>query len=84
MGLNLEDMSIYRPSTYAEFRKQYRSLNKKWIEVAKTARLSSDMISRLKIDLPVCPVLYLLIKTHKMQSSTDLNSTDPATFKADA
>ena len=78
---HLRDMSIYRPSSRAEFQKQFRSLNREWIKTAKAAHFSRDMTARLKIDLPACPVLYVLIKTHKLQSSADLDSSDPTTFK---
>ncbi|KIH66693.1 hypothetical protein ANCDUO_02979 [Ancylostoma duodenale] len=78
---HLQDASLYRPSSAGEFLTQYRKLNKEWVSEAKTARLHPNAIARLKIDLPVCPVLYLLIKTHKFQAIDDLKSNDPSAFK---
>ncbi|EYC43648.1 hypothetical protein Y032_0485g2323 [Ancylostoma ceylanicum] len=78
---HLQDVSLYRKSSADEFQKQHRKLNREWVKIAKTANLSPDVTSRLRNELPVCPVLYLLVKTHKLQSSSDLASADPATFK---
>ncbi|EYC22110.1 hypothetical protein Y032_0018g3720 [Ancylostoma ceylanicum] len=78
---HLQDASLYRPSSSSEFQTQYRKLNREWVKEAKSAGLHPTVIARLKIELPVCPVLYLLIKTHKLKSSNDLNSNDPSTFK---
>ncbi|KAK6763666.1 hypothetical protein RB195_024115 [Necator americanus] len=78
---HLQDISLYRLSSVSEFMKKSRFLNEQWVKVAKSAEFPPSLIARLKIDLPTCPVLYLLIKTHKLQSSSDLASTDPATFK---
>ncbi|VDM63244.1 unnamed protein product [Angiostrongylus costaricensis] len=47
----------------------------------KAAGLKLLATSQLKIDLLICPVLCLLIKTHKLVSSDDLVSTDPSLFK---
>uniref|UniRef100_A0A0K0DGD5 ubiquitinyl hydrolase 1 n=1 Tax=Angiostrongylus cantonensis TaxID=6313 RepID=A0A0K0DGD5_ANGCA len=44
-------------------------------------RVGFALVKWLKIDLPTCPDLYLLIKTHKLVSSDDLVSTDPSLFK---
>ncbi|KAK6744055.1 hypothetical protein RB195_011011 [Necator americanus] len=63
---HLEDDSLYVPSSANEFRKQYRRLNRVWVETAGTAGLPKNFITRLKNDLPACPVLYTLIKTHKL------------------
>ncbi|KAK6756707.1 hypothetical protein RB195_014876 [Necator americanus] len=78
---HLQDISLYRLSSVSEFMKKSRFLNEQWVRVAKSAEFPPSLIARLKIDLPTCPLLYLLIKTHKLQSSSDLASTDPATFK---
>ncbi|EYC07252.1 hypothetical protein Y032_0071g551 [Ancylostoma ceylanicum] len=78
---HLQDASLYRASSAGEFLTQYRKLNREWVSVAKSAGLDPTAIARLKIDLPVCPVLYLLIKTHKFQASNDLKSNDPSAFK---
>ena len=37
---HLRDASIYRPSSHAEFQKQFRKLNREWIRIAKAAHLS--------------------------------------------
>ncbi|VDM62632.1 unnamed protein product [Angiostrongylus costaricensis] len=78
---HLEDASLYRPSSEKEFKSKYRKLNNEWAKMAKAAGLRPSVISQLKVDLPTCPVLYLLIKTHKLVSSDDLASTDPSVFK---
>ena len=52
-----------------------------WVEVAKSAKVARSTIARLKNELPACPVLYLLIKTHKFSSDNDVASNDPTTFK---
>ncbi|KAK6751606.1 hypothetical protein RB195_003179 [Necator americanus] len=77
---HLEDDSLYVPSSANEFRKQYRRLNRVWVETAGTAGLPKNFITRLKNDLPACPVLYTLIKTHKL-SENGLTSNDPRHFK---
>lgn len=79
--LHLQDDSLYRTSTAEEFLKQYRRLNRERVRIAKAAVLSPSIISRLKIELPVCPGLYLLFKTHKLSDDRDLSSNDPSTFK---
>uniref|UniRef100_A0A0K0DE45 Reverse transcriptase domain-containing protein n=1 Tax=Angiostrongylus cantonensis TaxID=6313 RepID=A0A0K0DE45_ANGCA len=78
---HLEDASLYRPSSEKEFKSKYRKLNHEWAKTARAAGLKPSVISQLKVDLPTCPVLYLLIKTHKLVSSDDLASTDPSLFK---
>ncbi|KAK6763355.1 hypothetical protein RB195_023890 [Necator americanus] len=77
---HLEDDSLYVPSSANEFRKQYRRLNRVWVETAGTAGLPKNFITRLKNDLPACPVQYTLIKTHKL-SENGLASNGPRDFK---
>ncbi|VDP22117.1 unnamed protein product [Heligmosomoides polygyrus] len=60
--------------------KQYRRLNRMWTEVAKSARLPKSIITRLKCDLPSCPVLYVLIKTHKLPPE-GATIESPSSFK---
>ncbi|VDM62516.1 unnamed protein product [Angiostrongylus costaricensis] len=71
----IEDASLYRPSSEEEFKSQYLKLNNEWVKAARAAKLKPTVISYLKTDLATCPVLYLLIKTHKLVSSDDLLST---------
>ena len=78
---HLSDASLYRQSTEKEFKSRCRKLNNEWVKVAKAAGLKPSVISHLKIQLPSCPVLYLLIKTHKLVSTDDLVSVDPSIFK---
>ncbi|EYC27489.1 hypothetical protein Y032_0009g757 [Ancylostoma ceylanicum] len=77
---HLSDATLYRLSSAQEFIAQSRKLNKIWVRIAKAANLRPIFISRLKVEMPVCPVLYLLIKTHKL-SADDLVSTDPSVYK---
>uniref|UniRef100_A0A7I4Y5W9 Reverse transcriptase domain-containing protein n=1 Tax=Haemonchus contortus TaxID=6289 RepID=A0A7I4Y5W9_HAECO len=78
--LHLSDESLYCKSSEKEYKKQYRKLNRTWCSVAKTAGLANTTISRLKCDLPACPVLYVLIKTHKL-TTVDMVSVDLTKFK---
>ncbi|KAK6733756.1 hypothetical protein RB195_017488 [Necator americanus] len=78
---HLQDSSLYRSSTVEEFLAQHRRLNRVWMSTSKSAQLPSSTATRLKTELPACPVLYLLIKTHKLNSDSEFASEDPSTFK---
>ncbi|EYC18662.1 hypothetical protein Y032_0026g1298 [Ancylostoma ceylanicum] len=78
--LHLQDETLYALSSEKEFRKQYRRLNRVWVETAQSVGIPKATIARLKCDHPVCPVLYVLIKTHKL-SPDDVQVTDPSVFK---
>ncbi|KAK6737672.1 hypothetical protein RB195_020029 [Necator americanus] len=78
--LHLTDDSLYHPSSAHEFGRQYRRLNRIWIETAKSVGLPKTTITRLKCDRPTCPVLYVLIKTHKL-SAAEFSSNNPGDFK---
>lgn len=60
---HLQDATVYQQSSAQEFARHYRRLNKRWTDIA---RLANTPNSRLRCDLPVAPVLYTLIKTHKL------------------
>ncbi|KAK6732228.1 hypothetical protein RB195_016547 [Necator americanus] len=77
---HLDDATLYHSSSHEEFIKQSRRLNRVWVEIGKAAGLHKTMITKLKYELPTCPVLYLLIKTHKLSSFAFL-SEDPDVFK---
>ncbi|KAK6737038.1 hypothetical protein RB195_019623 [Necator americanus] len=77
---HLEDDGLYVPSSANEFRKQYRRLNRVWVETAGTAGLSKNLITRLKNDLSACPVLYTLIKTHMLSENGPLCPCTPQQF----
>ncbi|VDM57054.1 unnamed protein product [Angiostrongylus costaricensis] len=62
---HLEDASLHRPSSEKEFKSKYRKLNHEWAKMERAAGLKPSVISQLKVDFLTCPVLYLLIKTHK-------------------
>ncbi|VDM55386.1 unnamed protein product [Angiostrongylus costaricensis] len=76
----LEDASLYRACTEKEFKSQNRKLNNEWVKMASAAGLKPADTLHLKIEVPTCPVLYLLIKTRKLISADDLASTDPSNF----
>lgn len=76
---HLQDTSVYSRSTPEEFTKQCRSLNRKWSDIAKTAELPRSLITRLRCEHPVCPVLYVLIKTHKLPQGG--HPIDPTQYK---
>ncbi|EYC44211.1 hypothetical protein Y032_0468g2007 [Ancylostoma ceylanicum] len=78
---HLRDDTLYRTSSAKEFQAQYRHLNREWVKVARTAGLPRSFIARLKIELPSCPVLYLLVKTHKLSLVEEFASMDPTVFK---
>ena len=59
----ISDTFLYRISSAKEYRAQYRRLNKEWTKTAKSAGLTRSVIACLKNELPVCPVLYLLVNT---------------------
>uniref|UniRef100_A0A7I4YC46 Reverse transcriptase domain-containing protein n=1 Tax=Haemonchus contortus TaxID=6289 RepID=A0A7I4YC46_HAECO len=77
---HLGDGTLYEPSSEGEYKRQYRRLNSVWSDIAHRADLPKSLITRLKCDLPVCPVLYVLIKTHKLAPNTHA-SLDPSDFK---
>ncbi|XGW16426.1 hypothetical protein V3C99_001696, partial [Haemonchus contortus] len=77
---HLGDGTLYKPSSEGEYKRQYRRLNRVWLDIAHRADLPKSLITRLKCDLPVCPVLYVLIKTHKLAPNTHA-SLDPSDFK---
>lgn len=80
-GLHLQDRTTYDLSSQEEFTKQYRHLNRRWTDIAKSAGLPQSLVKRLKCELPSCPVLYVLLKTHKISNLEIATSTDPALFK---
>uniref|UniRef100_A0A7I4XWM4 Reverse transcriptase domain-containing protein n=1 Tax=Haemonchus contortus TaxID=6289 RepID=A0A7I4XWM4_HAECO len=77
---HLQDVSLYRPSSENEYKRQYRRLNRVWSDIARTADLPKTVSTRLRCDLPVCPVLYVLIKTHKLPPNSQ-SSLNPLDFK---
>lgn len=79
-GLHLSDTSIYRETSEKVFHSQCRKLNALWVSVAKSAGLDRRFIARLALTTPICPVLYSLIKTHKL-SEEGKRSLDAATYK---
>uniref|UniRef100_A0A7I4Z1G1 Reverse transcriptase domain-containing protein n=1 Tax=Haemonchus contortus TaxID=6289 RepID=A0A7I4Z1G1_HAECO len=77
---HLQDLSLYRPSSENEYKRQYRRLNRVWSDIARNADLPKTVSTRLRCDLPVCPVLYVLVKTHKLAPNS-LSSLNPMDFK---
>ncbi|XGW33962.1 hypothetical protein V3C99_018028 [Haemonchus contortus] len=78
---HLGDTSIYRPSSAKDFQTQCRRLNRVRMTTAKSAGLDHSLTTRLRIESPCCPVLYLLIKTHKFAATDDLASIAPTSIK---
>ena len=78
---HLQDVTLYRSSSVKEFKEQCCNLNKGWVKTARAADLQLSLIRQLESDTPICPVLYTLIKTHKLSSFDDFRSNDPSTFK---
>lgn len=74
-----QNISTYSRFTYEEFAKQFRLFSRKWTEVAKSTKHSKSLITSLRCDYPVCPVLYVLINTGKLPSGGDL--CDPTQCK---
>ncbi|KAK6764434.1 hypothetical protein RB195_024668 [Necator americanus] len=77
---HLDDATLYHYSSHEEFIEQSRHLNIVRDKAGKTAGLHKRMITRLKYELSTCPLLHVLIKTHK-PSSSSLLSEDPDVFK---
>ncbi|XGW03859.1 hypothetical protein V3C99_015199 [Haemonchus contortus] len=75
---HLQGVSVYRPSSENEYRRKYRRLNRVWSDIARTADLPKPVSTRLRCYLPVCPLLYVLVKTHKLLPDTlsSLNNLD--------
>ncbi|KIH63441.1 hypothetical protein ANCDUO_06258 [Ancylostoma duodenale] len=78
--LCVHDGTPYPPSCEKESTEQYHKLNRTWVEIGNDAHLKPSLIARSKLELAICPVLYLLMKTHKL-SDNDLSSNDPSGFK---
>ncbi|XGW09626.1 hypothetical protein V3C99_011701 [Haemonchus contortus] len=78
---HLEDSSLYQPCSIEEFQAQFRRLNRQWMAIAKSASLDSNLIARLKLESPRCPVLYPLIKTHKFSPADNVASITPSSVK---
>ncbi|XGW33958.1 hypothetical protein V3C99_018027 [Haemonchus contortus] len=78
--LHLSDTSVYSHSTEKTFLTQCHRLNALWISIGKTAKLDRRLISRLKLDTPLCPVFYSLIKTHKLSNGGE-NSVNASDYK---
>ncbi|KAJ1371965.1 hypothetical protein KIN20_034013 [Parelaphostrongylus tenuis] len=69
------------PSSVKEFRSHYRKLCSDWAQLTRAVGLKPSIIAQLKIGQPSCPLLYLLIKNHKLTPTNDLVSTDPSKLK---
>lgn len=78
--LHLQDSSVYRLASAAEFSSQCKRLNHVWMTVGRSAGIDPKLISRLKLDNATCPVFYSLIKTHKL-APEDTLSMSPDRFK---
>lgn len=78
--IHLQDATVYQQSSAQEFARQYRRLNKRWTDIARLANIPNSLVTRLRCDLPVVPVLYTLIKTHKLPIDC-VSSPDPSRFK---
>ncbi|VDL72529.1 unnamed protein product [Nippostrongylus brasiliensis] len=77
---HLRDESVYRPSTAAEFSLQHKRLNDIWMAIGKSAGLDRRLVQRLRVDNPICPVFYSLVKTHKLPLG-DLTTMPADAFK---
>lgn len=62
--LHLQDSTVYCQSTPEEFSKQFRRLTRRWVDGAEPVNLPRSITALLKCEHPVCPVMYVLIKTH--------------------
>ncbi|XGW05094.1 hypothetical protein V3C99_015904 [Haemonchus contortus] len=78
--LHLSDASIYSHSTEKAFLTQCHRLNALWVSIGKVAKLDRRLIRRLKLDTPLCPVFYSLIKTHKLSNGGE-NSVNASDYK---
>ncbi|WKY02527.1 hypothetical protein Q1695_016084 [Nippostrongylus brasiliensis] len=78
-ALHLQNNSVYAKSTCKEFTAQSDHLKRTWTSIATEARFDPKLVTRLRCTNPVCPVLYVLIKTHKLPTGDAIN--DPSQFK---
>ncbi|VDL75743.1 unnamed protein product [Nippostrongylus brasiliensis] len=65
-ALHLQDSSVYAKSTCKEFAAQSDHLKRTWTSIATEARFDPNHVTGLNCTNPICPVLYVSIKTHKL------------------
>jgi hypothetical protein len=75
---HLENRSIYQPCDDLT-RKAEKDINEVWEYVAKKNWVNERHINRLKSTHSICPVLYLLTKTHKFPDNVP--TSDPQSIK---
>ena len=79
--LHLSDTSIYVPSSKKSFTQKSKNINTIWDTVCKNRNFSAKFKTQFSTPDPVPPVLYTLVKTHKLSNVDLLKSSDPKTFK---
>ena len=75
MEKHLVNESLYRPC-HDLTKKAEEEINEAWEYIAKKNRVNERSIGRLKSTHSVCPVIYLLTKTHKFQNNIPSSNPD--------
>ncbi|XP_028394455.1 uncharacterized protein LOC114518647 [Dendronephthya gigantea] len=75
MKKHLENQSLYKPCNDLT-KKAEEEINEVWEYVAKKNFVNERSITRLKTTHSVCPVIYLLTKTHKFHNNEPSSNPD--------
>ena len=74
------DQSIYEECTSRDFTRCLKKINDTWKEVAIKSKVDKQLTKRLTTTHASPPVLYTLVKTHKLAPDA-LDSMDPRKYK---
>ncbi|XP_028416688.1 uncharacterized protein LOC114540877 [Dendronephthya gigantea] len=75
MKKHLENQSLYKPCNDLT-KKAEEEINEVWEYVARSNFVNERSITRLKTTHSVCPVIYLLTKTHKFHNNEPSSNPD--------
>ena len=78
--LHLSDESVYEVTDSKSYRKCVDLINGTWLTVGKRCNINDSLIKRLSSTHPSPPVIYTLVKAHKI-TQDKLSSSDPSTIK---
>ena len=77
---HLSNKTVYSLSSEKEFVASSKTINQTWAQVASRSGFETSSAKRFHTTNPVPPVLYTLIKTHKIPQDK-LSSTEVSAFK---
>uniref|UniRef100_A0A914Z1A1 Reverse transcriptase domain-containing protein n=1 Tax=Panagrolaimus superbus TaxID=310955 RepID=A0A914Z1A1_9BILA len=75
---HLSDSSLYQPTTTENYESAAKTIETKWKNLCKQRAIPSKMKTSFLTTHPTPPVLYTLIKTHKLNVT---NSAQPKDYK---